>query len=164
MLVANGVEMLEISAPIMGRLSVIHPTLLWDEDMVILVDTGYPGQLSLIREAMRKADVPLESLKKVIVTHQDLDHIGSLPAILNESPQRVEVFANEVETPFIQGEKRLLKITPEAIIRAVNSLPAEVPEKRRKAFQASLENPPKAKVDKTVADGEELPLLSWWAV
>ena len=155
--VANGVEMLEISATIMGKANVIHPTLLWDEDAVILVDTGYPGQLPLFREAMAKAGVPFDKLSKVIVTHQDLDHIGSLPAILNASPQRVEVLAHEVEKPYIQGEKRLLKITPQAIAQAVNSLPAEMSEQQRKAFKAGLENPPKANVDKTVADEEELP-------
>ena len=155
--VANGVEMLEISATIMGKANVIHPTLLWDEDAVILVDTGYPGQLPLFREAMAKAGVPFDKLSKVIVTHQDLDHIGSLPAILNASPQRVEVLAHEVEKPYIQGEKRLLKITPQAIAQAVNSLPAEMSEQQRKAFKAGLENPPKANVDKTIADEEELP-------
>jgi glyoxylase-like metal-dependent hydrolase (beta-lactamase superfamily II) len=155
--VANGVEMLEISATIMGKTNVIHPTLIWDEDTVILVDAGYPGQAPLIRDAMMKAGVRFDKLNKIIVTHQDLDHIGSLPDILNELPQRVEVLANEVEKPFIQGEKRLLKITPESIRRAVSSLPPETPESWRKAFQAVLENPPKAKVDKTVVDEEVLP-------
>jgi hypothetical protein len=44
MQVANGIEMLEISATIMGKANVIYPTLIWDEALVILVDTGYPGQ------------------------------------------------------------------------------------------------------------------------
>jgi glyoxylase-like metal-dependent hydrolase (beta-lactamase superfamily II) len=157
MRIANGVEMLEISATVMGKLDIIHPTLIWDKETVILVDTGYPGQLPIFREAMEKAGVPFDKLSKIIITHQDLDHIGSLPSILNELPQGIEVFANEVEKPFIQGEERLLKITPEAIAKAVNSLPVEVPEEWRKAFKAVLENPPKANVDHTVADGEELP-------
>lgn len=157
MQVANGIEMLEISAIIMGKANVIHPTLIWDEALVILVDTGYPGQLPLFREAMEKAGIPFDTLSKIIITHQDIDHIGNLPTILKESLQRVEVLANEVEKPYIQGEKRLLKLTPEAIAQAMNSLPAEMSEERRKAFKAALENPPKANVDKTIADGEELP-------
>jgi glyoxylase-like metal-dependent hydrolase (beta-lactamase superfamily II) len=154
---ANGIEMLEISATIMGKANVIHPTLIWDENLVILVDTGYPGQLPLFREAMEKASIPFDKLSKIIITHQDLDHIGNLPTILNESPRKVEVLANEVEKPYIQGEKRLLKLTPEAIAQAMNALPAEMSEERRKAFIAALENPPKANVNKTIADGEELP-------
>ncbi|MFC4766028.1 MBL fold metallo-hydrolase [Effusibacillus consociatus] len=156
MQVANGVEMLEIAATVMGKVHIIHPTLIWDQDTAILVDAGYPGQLPKFRESMEKAGVPFDKLSKIIMTHQDLDHIGSLPAILSESPHRVEVLANEVEKPYIQGEKRLLKLTPEAIAQAIDSLPAEVPEEWRMAFKAVLENPPKTKVDKTVADGEEL--------
>ena len=157
MKVANGVEMLEISAVIMGKVDVIYPTLIWDEATVILVDAGYPGQQALFREAIEKTGVSFDKLSKVIVTHHDLDHIGSLLIILNESPQKIEVLASELEKPFIQGEKRPVKITPETIAQAVASLPPEVPEEWRKAFKAVLENPPKAKVDKTIFDGEELP-------
>lgn len=157
MKVASGVEMLEIQATIMGRIIVIHPTLIFDDSMTILVDTGFPGQAPLIRDAMQQADVSFNKLSKIIVTHQDIDHIGGLPVILTESKQTVQVFANEIEKPFIQGEKPLLKYTPDAIERATNSLPPEVAAKVRKAMQSVLENPPKAKVDKTVVDAEELP-------
>ena len=37
------------------------------------------------------------------------------------------------------------------------ALPPEVPEERRKAFRAALEHPPQAKVNRVLADGEELP-------
>jgi glyoxylase-like metal-dependent hydrolase (beta-lactamase superfamily II) len=106
---------------------------------------------------MQQAGVPFERLNTIIVTHQDLDHIGSLPVMLKEAPQKVEVLANEIEKPFIQGDQRPLKLTPQAIAQAVAALPAEMPEEARQAFQARLENPPRAAVDKTVADGEELP-------
>jgi glyoxylase-like metal-dependent hydrolase (beta-lactamase superfamily II) len=157
MQVANGLEMLEISAAVMGGIDVIHPALIWDEDTAILVDTGYPGLLSKFREAIEKAGVPWNKLNKIIVTHQDLDHIGSLPSILSDSPQAIEVLANEVEKPYIQGEKKLLKITPETIAKAMASLPDQVPAEWRKAFKAVLENPPKSEVNKTVVDGENLP-------
>ncbi|MCR8635070.1 MBL fold metallo-hydrolase [Paenibacillus radicis (ex Xue et al. 2023)] len=157
MKIANGVEMLEISATVMGKMDVIHPTLIWDEDTAVLVDTGFPGQMPLIIEAMEKAGVPFKKLNKIIMSHQDLDHIGSLPAILQESSQKIEVLANEVEKPYIQGDKRQVKITPEAITQALQSLPPNVPEEWRTAFKAVLENPPKASVDRTIEDGEELP-------
>lgn len=155
--IAPGIATLDISATIMGRATVIYPTLLWDEERAVLVDAGYPGQAPLFREAIEQADVPLQKLRTIIVTHQDLDHIGSLPALLKEAPQTVEVLANEVEKPFIQGEQRLLKLTPQVIAQAIANFPADMPEQARQAFQATLENPPKAPVDRTVADGEELP-------
>jgi len=155
--IANGVEMLEISAVIMGKAKVIHPTLFWDGHEVILVDAGYPGQLPLFREAMEKAQVPFDKLSKIIITHPDIDHIGSLPAIVNALPQKAEVLASAVEKPYIEGEKRPVKITPEAITHALASLPPDVPEEKRQALKTALENPPKADVDRAVGDGEELP-------
>jgi glyoxylase-like metal-dependent hydrolase (beta-lactamase superfamily II) len=121
------------------------------------VDAGYPGQLPLFREEMEKAGVSLGSLTQVIITHQDIDHIGSLPTILNECPQKVEVLANEVEKPYIQGDIRLIKITEEAIAQAVNALPDHVSDEWRAGFKRALENPPSAKVDQTITGEEELP-------
>lgn len=157
MQIAKGVEMLEISTMVMGKVDIIYPTLIWDADEVILVDTGLPGQMPLIRAAVEKAGVSFAALTKIIITHQDVDHIGSLPVILAEATQKIEVLSSELERPFIQGEQRLLKITPEAIAQALESLPPTIPDEVRKAFRAVLENPPKANVDRTVADGEELP-------
>ncbi len=157
MRIANGVEMLEIAANMMGKQSIICPTLLWDEQSAVLVDTGYPGQLPLIRQALEQAGISFETLSKVILTHQDLDHIGSLPNILTDSAQKIEVLANEIEKPFIQGEKRLLKITDEAIAQIDANFPPDVPEEWRKAFKQLLENPPHAQVDTIVVDGAELP-------
>ena len=157
MQLANGLTMLDITATTMGRTNTIYPTLLWDDDAVILVDTGYPGQLPLFRAALEEGGFPFEKLSKIIVTHQDIDHIGSLPAILNEAPQKIEVLAHEADKPYIQGEKMIIKITPEAIARAMAALPAEMPEERRQAIKRGLENPPKANVDTTLVDGEHLP-------
>jgi len=33
----------------MGMTSVINPTLIWDKDSLVLIDTGFPGQLHQIR-------------------------------------------------------------------------------------------------------------------
>lgn len=157
MRIANGLEMLEISANRFGNISIIHPTLIWDEDTVILVDTGYSNQLSQFQEAMVGVGVPFERLNKIVITHQDLDHIGGLPTILSAASQKVEVLANEVEKPYIQGDKRLVKLTPEVMANLDSFIPAGVPEEQRKAFKATFENPPKAPVDRVVRDGEELP-------
>jgi len=155
--IANGVNMMPISALMMGRMETIYPTLIWDNDTAILIDTGYPGQLPLIKEQMERAGLSFERLNKIIITHQDLDHIGSLPAILQELPHKAEVLADKVEAPYIQGEAHLLKVTPESIEQAVEALPAEVPEEWRAAFRNTLENPPKANVDVIITDGQLLP-------
>jgi glyoxylase-like metal-dependent hydrolase (beta-lactamase superfamily II) len=156
--VAEGVEMLEITSDIMGRQSTICPTLLWDEQDVVLVDAGFPGQLPLLREAMARAGVPFGRLTKVLITHHDFDHIGSLPDVVAETGGRVEVIAHAGEKPYVQGERIPAKLTPEAVARSLASLPPDLAAQRRQAIADRLANPPKARVDRTFGDGEELAL------
>lgn len=126
--IAKGVEMLHIDF----HGEIIHPILLRDGEMAVLIDTGFPGQIEDLRAAMEKVGVSLDKLKVVILTHQDMDHIGSLPEILQECGNHVTVYAHELDKSYIQGEIPLLK-------------------------DGHLENPPKGKVDDTLIDGQELP-------
>ncbi|HET7580190.1 MAG TPA: MBL fold metallo-hydrolase [Bacillales bacterium] len=153
MRVADGVEALELTTQVMGNQMTIYPTLIWDQDTVILVDTGMPGQLDLIRKAMDQADVPFSKLDKVIITHQDIDHIGGLPEVLDASDHKVEVLAHQVDKPYIEGEKTPIKMNPERASKMLEKLP----EEQRNQMKAMYENPPSAGVDTTVADGEKLP-------
>lgn len=155
MKVANGVEMLELSAVVMKRTNIVYPAFIWDDDTRILVDTGYPGQLPKIRKTIEITGVSFNQLNKIIITHHDIDHIGSLSAIVQESSQIIEVLAHAEEQPHIQGEKPIIKATPEALSKLDAQL--NLPEEQRKAIKSVLQNPPKAKVGKTLADGEELP-------
>lgn len=145
--------MLEISANIMGTPSVINPTLIWDNDTLILIDTGYPGQLPQIREAIEKVGVSFDKLNMVILTHQDIDHVGSLSSILKELPNSVEVLAHQEEKAYIQGEKLPVKVAQLEALQ--NSLPKEMKEIYGK-LKAFYENN-KSNVDKTISDDEELP-------
>jgi glyoxylase-like metal-dependent hydrolase (beta-lactamase superfamily II) len=156
MKLADGVEALELpfKSP-MGQ-GIIYPTLIWDNEAVVLVDTGFPGQLQQIREAMDRAGAPFEKLGKVIITHQDIDHIGTLPDIVRESPQKIEVLAHAEERPYIEGSKPLIKMNPERRAQMLASLPEEQ-RRQSEAMFARFANPPKAGVDTTVADGEALP-------
>jgi glyoxylase-like metal-dependent hydrolase (beta-lactamase superfamily II) len=155
MKIAEGLEVLELRADSMGSVSIFRPALIWDEENTILVDTGVPGQLNNIREEMEKAGVPFERLNKVIITHHDMDHIGSLASVVRESNNKVEVLAHEGERPYIQGEKLPIKMTPERIAQREEQLKA-MPEDKRKAMIDMFAKLP-AKVDTLINDGEELP-------
>ncbi|WDZ63764.1 MBL fold metallo-hydrolase [Paenibacillus polymyxa] len=126
--ISQGVEMLQLDF----HGNRIHPTLLWDREMAVLIDTGFPGQIEDLRVAMEKVGVSFDQLKAVILTHQDVDHIGSLPEILQECGSHIKVYAHELDKPYIQGDIPLLK-------------------------DGHLENPPKGKVDATLIDDQELP-------
>jgi Zn-dependent hydrolases, including glyoxylases len=148
--------MLTIRAQVMGRTDTVHPVLLWDEQDVILADTGFPGQLQQLREAIQSLGVDPARLNRIILTHQDIDHIGNLQALMENSSPPIEVSAHALEKPYIQGERRLLKFTDEAIA-SVDRMPEQVPESFRRGLKALMLNPPKAVVDRVVAGGERLP-------
>ncbi|PEC22610.1 MBL fold metallo-hydrolase [Bacillus sp. AFS018417] len=145
MRIDKGLAMLELKIQGFG----LNPTLIWDDEMAVLVDTGMPGQLEQIRLAMSKVGVPFDKLKVVILTHQDLDHIGSLPEILNHSNNDIEVYAHVFDKPYIEGTLPLINTDPD---RMSKEQWASLPEQ----MQFLYKNPPKAKVDKTLEDGQEL--------
>lgn len=154
MRIANGVEMLELEAEGFGGRSVLNPTLVWDDGMAVLIDTGMPDQLADIKSAMHDTGVPFEKIKAVILTHQDFDHIGCIEEVIRNSDGQIKVYAHELDKPYVEGVLPQIKTTPAAMAKVLESLP----EEQRQAALALFGNPPKAKVDVTLADGEELPI------
>ena len=67
-----------------------------------LVDAGLPGMEEALRAALEQDGLDLSALRRVIVTHHDLDHIGGLPAVVRETG--AEVWTSADERPFVQGE------------------------------------------------------------
>jgi len=102
MRIAKNVEMLEIKAQ-----AVYYPVLLWDEKDVVLLDTGFPGQFELIKESIAKCGFSPEQITKVILTHQDIDHIGNAKIFRSLG---AEIIAHKEEAPCIQGDKPLTKL------------------------------------------------------
>src|SRR4051812_17848305 len=43
-----------------------------------LVDTGMPGQLDTLAAALAETAIQLHDIKRIILTHHDIDHVGSL--------------------------------------------------------------------------------------
>lgn len=160
MRVAEGVEALDLTMEFMGGPSVIHPTLVWDDHDVILIDTGMPGQFEALAEACNRAGAPLERLTRIILTHQDIDHIGGLPDLLEALDHDVEVLAHPLDRPYIEGEKTPIKMNPERMAERLKDLPAD----RRAQVEALMKSPPHARVDRTIDDGDELPYCGGIAV
>ncbi len=150
MRIADGIEMLEISIDILAQNMMINPTLIWDDETVVLVDAGIPNSITEIKRAMEEAGVPFKSLNKIIVTHQDIDHIGGINEIVQELPH-VEVIAHTEDKPYIQKEKKLLRLKNSNILERINALPEDQRKKNLDMFQNTY-----AKVDTTLKDEEEL--------
>ena len=90
--------------------SVIYPVLLEDEDGLVLIDCGFPGFLPNIEEAVSQLGFSLGQLRKVILTHHDQDHMGSLKEITDRYPE-VEVYCSEEQAPYVTGKKKFLRLT-----------------------------------------------------
>ena len=86
---------------------VFRPTVIWDDKDVILVDTGYPGHLEDIKNHLEK--LPTRRISKIIITHHDYDHLGSLFELVSGFDHHIEVYAHELTKPYIQGEQPLIK-------------------------------------------------------
>ena len=155
MKVADGVEMLDLKMSSGVHETSMHPTLIWDDKNVILVDAGLPGNCIQIRKKIVDSNVLFDKLNRIIITHQDLDHIGSISDILKASPHKIQVLAHKEEKPYIQGDKKLDKMSPEQK-KQLNKRLESMPEKQREQMKA-LFQPQNVQVDKTVEDGEKLP-------
>jgi len=154
MLIAPRIEVLDLQMDMFGTPTSVRPTLLWDDEEGVLVDAGFPGQLEQLREEIERAGVSLDRLTRLIVTHQDIDHIGGIAALLALN-DRIEVLAHEQDRPYIVGEKQLIKISPERMAQFSEHL-SYLPEERREAVLETFENA-RARVDRTLRDGEKLP-------
>ena len=152
-LVAAGVEVLDLKWDQFGTPSWVHPTLVWDEKEDVLIDAGFPGQLEQLREEIERAGVSAERLTRLIFTHQDIDHIGGSNALLALN-ERIEVLAHEQDAPYILGEKPLIKFSPERRAQ-ITELMSSLPEQQRRKILEGFEHP-NSRVDRTLTDGERL--------
>jgi glyoxylase-like metal-dependent hydrolase (beta-lactamase superfamily II) len=80
-----------------------------------LIDTGLPGQQDAIGTALAEAGVQVQDLKRIVLTHQDIDHVGALNSLVQASGARV--LAHDLETPFIDGSEVPRFATPEVLAR-----------------------------------------------
>lgn len=151
MKISENVEVLEIIVNEMGKPSVNYPVLLHDDDSAVLIDTGFPGTLPQIKSEIEK-EFPFSKLKTIIITHQDIDHIGNLSAIVREVPG-VKVLCHEEEKPYVQGDKEPHKMGLfKAKLESVSGETRSAFEQVIAAFKAAM-----SKVDETLVDNDELP-------
>ena len=149
MKIADNLVMLELPMRVMGVERMIYPTLMWDNDNVILFDTGTPSNLEMIKKQMEAAGASFAKINKIIATQQDIDHISGIKGILRENPE-VMVFAHEEDKPYIQGEKKVKRLNPKFMERI-----KDLPEEEQLAIVDMFENS-SVKVNGTLNDGEVL--------
>ncbi|WP_440117520.1 MBL fold metallo-hydrolase [Paenibacillus sp. QZ-Y1] len=145
----NSLTVLHLHIPTPSGNSPIYPVMLRDEDGITLVDTGMIGQFAQLQSALEQEGVQLADIKRVIITHQDIDHIGNLGALLDVIPD-LEIWAHADEIPYLTGQKPLIKFTPER--RAMLSTPVLA------LAEQLLVQLPEVNISRTLEDGDMLPL------
>jgi glyoxylase-like metal-dependent hydrolase (beta-lactamase superfamily II) len=152
MKLGENAEALEIPMTFLGNRGTIHPAVLWDErDGISLFDAALPGQSAAIEEKLAVVGLRLRDIRRIFLTHQDFDHIGSAQAIAEATG--ATVYAHRADVPYIQGDMPLLKLD----VRRFEAQLQALPEKQREEIRRQLAAPPKVKVDKVLGGGEELP-------
>ncbi|RKN83727.1 MBL fold metallo-hydrolase [Paenibacillus ginsengarvi] len=148
------IHALDIEFQFNGQLQTIMPVLLKDEKHTILIDCGYPDFIDRIREAASRSNVDLDTITTIIVTHDDMDHIGSLAALKRSYPH-IEVISHEIEAPYIGGTKKSLRLAQAESTLA--SLPVHELAQAEQ-FVHFLQTIERVPVDQLVSDKELLPL------
>ncbi len=145
MRIADNVEMLTLG----GERGSLYPVLTWDDSELVLIDAGLPMQTEALKEAVAAAGFSFDKITKVILTHQDLDHIGSAKTL---SDMGAEILAHELEAPYIQGDVTSIRITEmEARLN-------EATEEERAFLERAKKGAPYfyVHVDRLLKDGETL--------
>src|SRR5215204_5680 len=144
MRIANGVYVLPIPRSPQEPESLLNLTLIMDEQNGnTLVDAGLPNQTEAISAALVEAGIGVGDLRRIIFTHQDLDHVGSAAALLRQSGARV--LAHPADVPYIDGSLRPLKVTPEML-------------EQRPQMREVLERLEPVRVNEYLEDGDRLDL------
>ena len=78
----------------------VYPVVIKDGDNLTLIDTGYPKQIEYIKSALQKDGLDINYIKPIIVTHQDIDHVGNVKDILNLVPD-IEIISYNEEAEYI---------------------------------------------------------------
>jgi glyoxylase-like metal-dependent hydrolase (beta-lactamase superfamily II) len=144
MRIANGVYVLSIPRGSRGADGFLNLTLILDEQNGnTLVDAGLPGQAEAIGAALTEVGIGVRDLKRIIFTHQDLDHVGSGAALVRQSA--ATVFAHPADAAHIDGSLRPLKPSPEML-------------ERRPQMREVLERLEPVGVDEHLEDGDCLDL------
>lgn len=87
----------------------LFPVVLFGGHDIVLIDCGYPGSLGLIAEQLRKHNIQPRDLTRLVLTHQDDDHMGAA-AELKEAYPWIKINASRMEAPYICGELKNLRL------------------------------------------------------
>lgn len=154
MKINNNIYVLKLPS-IMNPEEFVYPVVITNKDKMLLVDTGYPGEFNLIKEAIENEGLNFEGLSTIVLTHQDIDHVGTVKKIKDYLPNII-ITASEGEEKYINGNETPTKVA--ALEKNIDYLPAEAKslyEKMKGFYSRNQLN-----IDETLKDGQSVPGFS----
>ena len=82
----------------------VNSYTLEDGEQVYLVDTGFSSKAKAIVRAFRTADVPLDRVKKILLTHRHPDHMGGAAYLHSGTGAVVE--CQTEDAPYVDGRTK----------------------------------------------------------
>jgi glyoxylase-like metal-dependent hydrolase (beta-lactamase superfamily II) len=129
--------------------SVSNCYLILDGNELTLIDTGLPRDQNKILQTISDLGHSPKDLQRIIITHADGDHVGSLKALQAASGART--YASAIEAQAIAAGKSSRPLNPRGGLRIVFAILSPLMARMFLAAPTS--------VDEIVSDGEVLPAL-----
>jgi glyoxylase-like metal-dependent hydrolase (beta-lactamase superfamily II) len=93
---------------IVGRVYLIE-----DADGLTLIDASISGAAPKIKRQIEAYGRKIEDVKRILITHAHMDHVGALPQL--SAWTRAQVIASAPERPVIEGEQPVMRADPAAL-------------------------------------------------
>src|SRR5476651_955517 len=109
MKVNDELHVLEVPMPLGDTVRIMNVSLIVDPvHGLTLVDTGLPNQADLFEQIIAAEGLSLSDVKQIVLTHQDLDHVGSLYPLQQRTGAQVFAYVDEI--PYIDGTLTPIKM------------------------------------------------------
>ena len=130
----------------------LYPTLIKVNGRHYLVDCGYEETFEEFTDALRKLGVSVDDLYAILISHDDIDHLGALKLFKDKNPDAV-VLCSEIEEPSVAG-----RIKSERLEQAERSLEFLPEEHKGWAVQfiEQLKNIQRVDVDETLKNHDSI--------
>jgi glyoxylase-like metal-dependent hydrolase (beta-lactamase superfamily II) len=151
-----GVHLVREAQGFQGPGSALNICLLVEGGTITMVDAGLPGCSAGVSAYLDEIGLAAQAIRRVIITHHHIDHVGGLPEIVELSG--AEVWAHRDDVGVIEGTVPRVGIPPERAAAMLAALPAEQRAAAEVRVKQMSEVPPVA-VDLRLVGGEELNVL-----
>jgi glyoxylase-like metal-dependent hydrolase (beta-lactamase superfamily II) len=126
-------------------LNFVNAFLIVDEDGLTLIDTGMPGSDKKILEYLSGIERLPNNLKRIILTHSDIDHVGGLAMLKAATGARS--YANSIEAGAIAQGRSTRQLKPLGVRTMLFKI-------LNRFFKAKP-----ARIDEMLSEGQRLPAL-----